>query len=763
MPDRNQARFRDRSFRVEFCNSSESLELQRTLGYTPAMQHCKDHEASRPSLRPPRRSFALSVVTLLAGLILVVSSNWAQVSNPSAAKNPLQRHYQSAQNFQAAGKLQAAAVEYRLFLGDALHRLALGRSNLGDFQKALPTFDAALNLVPSDVDLRLDYAEACRRAGDLQKAKSLAQDAVEAEPQNAKAHLTLGKVLSQLKENQAAIEQFEAAVGIQPDFENGFALANECLHAKDEPKAARIFSEMLATYGDSPAVGLKIGTAYAEAGYPDQAAAEFKKVIAKNPKFPGAHYSLGAAYLVGASDAMYPQAAEQFRAELELNPDDFLSRYQLGFIELSQHKLKEAEADLTRAAALDPTNPDSFLSLGQLYMETNRPAQEEAALRKSIALTADVTRNHYQVQRAHYMLARLLLQTGHLDEGKAEMQISQELMRKSVLQNQGVNAGPGVTAPNAAASAAEPPEKQAPVNSEQEKQVEAYEREIAPAIADSYNNLGAIAAGNNQFDEALGDFEYAYAWNPSLSGLDFNWGKAAFTAYQFPEAIGPLTRYLKAHPDDAWARSALGTSLFMVKNYADAAATWQPIEAGLPANPQLDYMYSVALIKTGKREHGVARLRALAQKEPLFAPAHEALGEAFVSQRDFKDAAAEFREVVKLNAADFGAKYNLALALIELKQNDEAEALLVALAKEWQDPHVYFTLGKLQLAHGDMAGATANLEKAAAMSPKSGPIHHELADAYRRDGRAQDADRETKLYQVLESAATKTPDKGKPE
>jgi tetratricopeptide (TPR) repeat protein len=396
-------------------------------------------------------------------------------------------------------------------------------------------------------------------------------------------------------------------------------------------------------------------------------------------------------------------------------------------------------------------------------METNRPAEEEAALRKSIALTADVTRNHYQVQRAHYMLARLLLQTGHPDEGKAEMQISQDLMRKSVLQNQGVSEGASEASANAAAPAAAASEKQAPVDPEEEEQVAAYERELAPAIADSYNNLGAIAAGNKQLDEALDDFENAYAWNPLLPGLDFNWGKAAFTAYQFPEAIGPLTRYLKARPEDAWARSALGTSLFMVKNYADAEKTWQPMEAGLEANPQLDYMYGVSLIETGKNDEGVARLRTLAAKEPLFAPAHEALGEAFVSQHDFKDAAGEFREVVKLNAGDFGAKYNLALALIDLNENDEAQTLLVALAKEWQDPHVYFTLGKLQLARGDMAGATANLEKAASMSPNSGPIHHELADAYRRDGRAQDADREMKLYQALDSVATKTPGQGKPE
>jgi Flp pilus assembly protein TadD len=169
------------------------------------------------------------------------------------------------------------------------------------------------------------------------------------------------------------------------------------------------------------------------------------------------------------------------------------------------------------------------------------------------------------------------------------------------------------------------------------------------------------------------------------------------------------------------------------------------------------------LIKTGRNADGIARLKALETRDPQFAPPHEALGEAFASQHDYKNAAGEFREVVALNQADFGAKYNLALALIELQQNDEAATLLAGLAKDWQDPHVYFTLGKLQLARGDVAGAIANLEKAARMSPNSGPIHRELADAYRRGARVQDADREMKVYESLESAAAKTQAREKPE
>jgi tetratricopeptide (TPR) repeat protein len=704
-----------------------------------------------------------SLVLLASLTLLAVAPAEAQGSNP-AASSPLQQHYEAAQNLQSSGNLQGAAVEYRLFVAEALHRIAGAHASIRDFAKALPLFDEGLDLVPSDVDLRVDYAEVCRQAGDLQKAKLLAQGAVDAESGNAKAHLVLGRTLLELNDVAAATQQFEAVVAIQPIFDNGYTLATAYLQAKDEPNATRVFSEMLTAFGDSPEIHMKFGSAYGTAGYPNQSIEEFKKVIAKNDKYPGAHYSLGAAYLVGLSDAIYPEAAEEFRKELELNPFDYNSHFNLGYIELSQHKLPEAQADLSRATELDPKNPDAYVSLGQLYNELNRPSDAEAALRKAIALTSDVSRNHYQIQRAHYLLARLLLQSGRQDEGKTEMQISQELMQKSVLRNQGKDPGAGEDAAAAApdtlvAAAKEPPPDPAMV-----KQVESFENQLGPAVADAYNNLGAIAAGDNDFATALGYFQKAFDWKPNLDGLDFNWGKAAFLANRFDQAVGPLGRLLQAHPDDPWARTALGTSFFKLKRYGEALKTLQPMESKLDADPALGSIYAVCLVKTGEYNRGVGQLQALAKKDPDDAATHEVLGEALAGHGDFKNAAEELRAAVRLEPENAVAKYNLASTLIELHENDEAQALLLDLAKTgWQNPHVYYSLGKLQLERGEVKAAIANLETAAKLSPNSGPIHHELAEAYRQDSRQEDADREMKLYEALRSDPAKSGGAAKPE
>src|SRR5207302_9496082 len=94
------------------------------------------------------------------------------------------------------------------------------------------------------------------------------------------------------------------------------------------------------------------------------------------------------------------------------------------------------------------------------------------------------------------------------------------------------------------------------------KESSAHKEEFKPAIADSYNNLGVISAGNKDYVTATDYFKKAGLWNPGLETLDHNLGMAAFYANQFDQSVEPLGRYVESHPDDLRARAALGLSLF---------------------------------------------------------------------------------------------------------------------------------------------------------------------------------------------------------
>jgi Tfp pilus assembly protein PilF len=135
---------------------------------------------------------------------------------------------------------------------------------------------------------------------------------------------------------------------------------------------------------------------------------------------------------------------------------------------------------------------------------------------------------------------------------------------------------------------------------------------------------------------------------------------------------------------------------------------------------------------------------------PRLADIHTALAGAYVQMSDDASAVREARAAIELNPADTSAKRALAFGLVKLHQHEEAWILLAELVRLGsQESDVYLELGRLQLEKGEIKAAVASLEAGAKVDPTSEAIHHELADAYRRDSRTVDAERETKLYEAI--------------
>lgn len=484
---------------------------------------------------------------------------------------------------------------------------------------------------------------------------------------------------------------------------------------------------MLARFGDSAQIHMQFGLAYANADFPEEAIPEFRKALAKNNKLPDAHYSLGASYLSRSGDTAFHEAEAEFRTELSFHPDDFYSYYELGHLAMNQHQMPEALRDLTRAAELNPLSDDTFLMLGDLDSQLGRNADEEAALRKAIQVCTDPSRNHYQIRGAHYELGLLLIQEGKTEEGKKEMQAAEDLL----LQNRKLDA-----ANLAGKSIVRFPSRKADVITDPNAaiRVKQFEEQVGPVIADSFNNLGAFSAQNEDYASASGYFKQASEWSPEMYGLDYNWGRAAFGAKDYRQAVICLSRYLHAHPDDTRALVPLGMSQFMVSDYSGAIQTLSPLGAQLDTAPLLAYAYAESLVKTGDVDQGIVRLENLETADPNLAVVPLALGQAFAAQKDFQKAEVQLRMALHLNPADKNAKYDLALTLIALDQKDEAQSLLKELAQQpgTNDPRIYYQLGKLQLDLGETNIAIANLEAAARLAPDDETVRLELAEANRQ-------------------------------
>jgi tetratricopeptide (TPR) repeat protein len=630
---------------------------------------------------PSRLGLSLIVLASLGS----ASAQQAPASTAAQSQSVLQRRYDAAQKFQAAHDLDHAAQQYRIFIADALGELALGRAHAGECDKAANYFDTALNLVPDFPAMQIEYARVALDSGNLDHAKLLASTALQNYPNNTKvaadAHGILGRILLKTNEDAKAREQFEAAVAIDPTFENGYELAVADLDLGDGKSAAKIFSEMLTSFGDTAAIHMYFGQAYGRSDFQDDAVAEFQKSIAKDDRLPGVHYSLAAAYLSTSGSSKLPEAEHELKREVEISPTNAAADAALGHLLAQQHSdpaaQAEAENDLKRATGLDPHSPDGFFYLGQFYADAHKLPEAEAALRQSIALTSDLSRNAYQVQKAHYLLGRLLLQTGQVDDGKNEIAISQSLMQQNLQHDQNQLSDYLQTKKNSQPAAAIGPQMPMAVDDNTvdpaaAHQMDLLEKELAPPIADSFNNLGAIAGSTSDYPSALQYFEQAAEWNPTLSGLDINWGRAAFAAGAFPQAVAPLHHYLQAHPADNDMRAELGLSQFSIKDYSAARTTLQPLDATTSEAPQLQFAYAVSLIQTGDSTGGITRLVTLEKANPEVEQVHRALGEAYAASKS-PSAGDELETALRLDPAD--AQAHVDLARLRLEQGNTRAAV----------------------------------------------------------------------------------------
>jgi hypothetical protein len=110
----------------------------------------------------------------------------------------------------------------------------------------------------------------------------------------AEAHQILGRVLHKMNRLQESRGELEAAVALDPSLASEFDLAVVCLDLDDEQCAVRIFDGIEASLGDTPALHMQFGLAFGNSDFAPWAVTEFKKVIAEDPRYPGAHYCVAA-------------------------------------------------------------------------------------------------------------------------------------------------------------------------------------------------------------------------------------------------------------------------------------------------------------------------------------------------------------------------------------------------------------------------------------------------------------------------------------
>jgi tetratricopeptide (TPR) repeat protein len=540
---------------------------------------------------------------LLAATVFLAATVSALAQKPDASPDALRQHHSAAAAFLQRGDTDHAASEYRAFLAEALHRVANANAQIGEAKRATELFTQALEFDDRDSALIDDFAALRFDHDQLPEAEVLLNSALVLKADDLRAHFILGRVLFNEEKYQAAQPHLQLAwFHGQADASSKdawYLLGVTDLKLQQLAVAQALFQKTLLTLGDKASTHRRLGIAYYTGDYPDQAIVEFKKAITLDPRALGQHYYLGLAYLGHNPEAGYNRAEQEFRAELALAPNDFGSHYMLGDIALKKSYIAEAEKEITRALSLKPDDPAALLLAAELFSTTARDPGAEPLLRKAISVLGTSSPPKYDTIRAHYMLGRLLQRTNRQEEAAQELTLSEQL-RKQLREASGST--PKDRATKAPAQNQQPEDLPRPVTAEERAQAAAFIRQLGPAIGEAFNNLGAIAANQRQCPACVTYFQRAGEWDPSQEGLDRNLGRAAFLCQQYEQAVAPLSHYLEQHADDANVRSALGLSLFRLREYRKVVDVLGPIQSAIQSNPDLADAYATSLSKIDKKQ-----------------------------------------------------------------------------------------------------------------------------------------------------------------
>jgi tetratricopeptide (TPR) repeat protein len=684
----------------------------------------------------------------------------------------LQQLSESARKSLEKQQLEAAESDLRRMAAVSLDQLGVIYDRLNDTKRAEAAYQGAARLSPA-TSLRalLGLGIVYLKTGRYDLGLETVQKILALEMLNPEARHLLGKLYFMKSQFDLAAQELQRAYQAEP--ENGrvaYTLALAYLMQKRLPEAQALFRNLTAKLGDTPELHVLLGRALRETFYTDEAIAEFRRALELNPRYPRAHHYIGMTYLATDDVGVFPQARKEFEAELAQHPEEGPAHLMLGILLIQSREYPQAISHLRKAVESQPNSPDPYCFLGQALSQAGNLAEAIPVLEKAIALTTDLSRNHYQIANTHFLLGQALRKVGRQEEAVVQLKRSQEL--KALKSRESVNPrlmsdqtggepaptgmGPKVVSQMAKSEEpavlldTEPPDPQT------RKALESAVPVYRSAAASAYYNLGRIETIRSNLKRAAEYLENAAFWNDALPDVYFNLGVTQFKLEQPAKAAASLLEALKRDPKKPQTMQLLANLVLTLVDQRLADDALPVIDALLKLNPRVPDLYLLRgrlFAQKGKWDDGLKALQQALALNPKLPDAHYYMGTLLIRQGEMDKAQVEFEKELALNPKHARALYHKAFILVSQRKLDQAIPLLetvIRLEPGYAEP--YYQLGRAQTEGKDLLLGLANLETAAHLNPNAPYVFYQLARAYTKAQRRDDAAQALERYRELKKA-----------
>ncbi|MGH9727438.1 MAG: tetratricopeptide repeat protein [Candidatus Acidiferrales bacterium] len=236
--------------------------------------------------------------------------------------------------------------------------------------------------------------------------------------------------------------------------------------------------------------------------------------------------------------------------------------------------------------------------------------------------------------------------------------------------------------------------------------------------------------------------------------------QCGMSIYQEDAIVDALVLLHREFPRDP---KVLYTETHFYSELASRAA--QELAATAPTSAQAQELDAEGLESHGKLDEAAAEYRKILEKYPAEPGIHYRLGRIILAEpataTTADDAKNEFDAELKIDPTAASAEFMLGDLARQAQHWDEAISHFSRAAKlDAEFSEAYLGLGLSLNAAGKNAAAVAPLEKYVKMEPDDPAGHYQLAIAYARTGRQQDAQREIALQREAQKKAPPTGPQG---
>jgi tetratricopeptide (TPR) repeat protein len=183
------------------------------------------------------------------------------------------------------------------------------------------------------------------------------------------------------------------------------------------------------------------------------------------------------------------------------------------------------------------------------------------------------------------------------------------------------------------------------------------------------------------------------------------------------------------------------------------------LAAAAPSSAQAQQLEAEAFESRGEWDKAITQYRKILEQNPQRHGIHYRMGRLFLTKTpaDSDDAKKEFEEELKIDPNSAASEFLLGEISRQAGQWEEAIRRFRRATKLDEGfVEAYLALGISMNAAGKFADAVAPLEVYVKMQPDDPAGHYQLATAYARTGRKQDAQREMALQQETAAKAPRT-------